>query len=826
MKHYLHYSLRALFLLLAVFLSLPMLAVEVEIGGINYELVAKTKQATVISKSSVKKYSGDIVIPESVKYSGITCSVTSIGEGAFRNCSDLTSVTIPNSVTSIGERAFEDCEGLTSVHISDLAAWCNIEFGTWDSNPLACAYNGNATKLYLNGEEVKDLTIPNSVTSIGNYAFNNYSNLTSVAIPNSVTSIGEAAFEDCEGMTSLTIGSGVTSIGSLAFSYCTSLTSVTIPNSVTSVGEEAFSGCEGLISLTIGSGVTSIEPGAFTECTSLTSVTIPNSVTSIKEVAFGYCEGLTSVTIGSGVTSIGEEAFVGCTSLTSVTIPNSVTSIGEGTFQNCSSLTSLTIPNSVTSIEDRTFYECASLTSMAIPNSVTSIGGEAFYGCDNLTSVIIPNSVTSIGFSAFSECYDLNSVHISDLAAWCNIEFGTYDSNPLSCAYNGNATKLYLNGEEVKDLIIPNSVTSIGNYAFHDYTSLTSVTIPNSVTSIGVEAFYNCEGLTSLTIPNSVTSIGEGAFEGCSSLTSLTIPNSVTSIGEGAFHGCGGLTSLTIPNSVTSIGAHTFAGCRSLTSVVIPNSVTYIGMFAFDGCSGLTSVTIPNSVTSIDNWAFGYCENLLDVYCYAEDVPSVGVDVFEDSPIINCNLHVPAASIESYKAKEPWSGFGKIIGLSDIPKLEKCATPFVIYANGKLSLSCQTEGAEFVTKIASEDINTFNSAEIELNATYNIEVFASKVNYENSDTVNVALVWVENGKVGEESGVINVEAAPVLIQANGGNLTINGVAKGCEIVVYTLNGTEVARATATEGSTTINTGLQSGTVAIVRLGNKSMKIKI
>ena len=679
MKHYSHYSLRALFLLLAVFLSLPMLAVEVEIGGIYYELVAKTKQATVISKSRGKKYSGDIVIPESVKYSGITCSVTSIGEGAFRNCSDLTSVTIPNSVTSIGEDAFYECEGLTSVtigsgvtsigeeafywcrgltsvHISDIAAWCNIEF---ESNPLYYAYH-----LYLNGEEVKDLIIPNSVTSIGKDAF---------------------------------------------------------------------------------------------EC----------------------CEGLTSVTI----------------------------------------------PNSVTSIEDRTFFECASLTSMAIPNSVTSIGEEAFYGCDNLTSVIIPNSVTSIGFSAFSECYDLNSVHISDLAAWCNIEFGTCDSNPLAGTYP-NEAKLFLNGEEVKDLTIPNSVTSIGNYAFYYYRNLTSVTIPNSVTSIGVEAFYNCEGLTSLTIPNSVTSIGEGAFEGCSSLTSLTIPNSVTSIGEGAFHGCGGLTSLTIPNSVTSIGAHTFAGCRSLTSVVIPNSVTYIGMFAFDGCSGLTSVTIPNSVTSIDNWAFSYCENLLDVYCYAEDVPSVGEDIFEDSPIINCNLHVPAASIESYKAKEPWSGFGKIIGLSDIPKLEKCATPFVIYADGKLSLSCQTEGTEFVTKIASEDINTFNSAEIELNATYNIEVFATKVNYENSDTVNVALVWVENGKVGEESGVINVEAAPVLIQVNGGNLTINGVAKGCEIVVYTLNGTEVARATATEGSTTINTGLQSGTVAIVKLGNKSVKIKI
>lgn len=263
-----------------------------------------------------------------------------------------------------------------------------------------------------------------------------------------------------------------------------------------------------------------------------------------------------------------------------------------------------------------------------------------------------------------------------------------------------------------------------------------------------------------------------------------------------------------------------------MASVTIGNSVTRIGQIAFYGCSGLTSVIIGNGVKNIGQSAFAECEELHDVYCYAEEMPTTSGDAFNGSYIEYANLHVPDASIKSYKTKVPWKGFGKIIGLSDIPKLEKCATPFVTYTEGKLSLSCQTEGAEFVTKIASEDINTFNSAEIELNATYNIEVFASKANYENSDTVNVALVWVENGKVGEESGVISVEAAPVLIQANGGNLTINGVAKGCEIVVYTLNGAEVTRATATEGCTTINTGLQSGTVAIVKLGNKSVKIKI
>ena len=212
MKHYLPNSLRALFLSLAVLLSLPVLAVEID--GINYELNAEARQATVIKKSS-GAYSGEVVIPESVKYYGTAYSVTSIGESAFYycsfltsvtipnsvtsivesafyKCSRLTSVTIPNSVTSIGDRAFYDCSFLTSVYISDIAAWCKIDFENDDSNPLSYAHH-----LYLNGEEVKDLVIPNSVTSIGNYAFYYCKFLTSVTIGNSVTSIGYCAFEDC-----------------------------------------------------------------------------------------------------------------------------------------------------------------------------------------------------------------------------------------------------------------------------------------------------------------------------------------------------------------------------------------------------------------------------------------------------------------------------------------------------------------------------------------------------------------------------------------------------------------------------------------------------
>ena len=408
---------------------------------------------------------------------------------------------------------------------------------------------------------------------------------------------------------------------------------------------------------------------------------------------------------------------------------------------------------------------------------------------------------------------------------------------PESVVYEGTAYSVTSIGNNafagcsgLTSVTIPNSVTSIGDAAFCGCSGLTSVTIPNSVTSIGGEAFYKCSGLTSVTIPNSVTSIGEEAFRECSGLTSVTIGNSVTSIGDYAFYRCSGLTSVTIGNSVTSIGYAAFAWCSGLTSVTIPNSVTSIGNYAFEYCSGLTSVTIGNGVTSIGSWAFRDCPDLLDVYCYAENEPYAYSNAFEGSYPEYATLHVPAASIESYKVKTPWRSFGKIVGLSgeepEVPEVEKCATPVVSYADGKLSMACETEEAVFVTKIVALDHSTFYDAEVELSATYNIEVYASKANFENSDTISVALVWVENGDVSEETGVICVEAAPVLIQGNGGVLNISGVAKDTEIVVYTVSGTEVARATATEGTTTINTGLQSGTIAIIKFGNKSVKIKI
>ncbi len=424
-----------------------------------------------------------------------------------------------------------------------------------------------------------DVTIPSkingkSVTSIGDYAFDGCSSLTSVTIPNSVTSIGNYAFLNCSSLTSVTIPSSVTSIGNGAFSRCSSLTGITIPSSVTSIGGSAFFGCSSLTSITIPSSVTSIENSAFSHCSSLTSITIPSSVTSIGNYAFYGCSSLTSVTIPNGVTSIENSAFSGCSSLTSVTIPNGVTSIGEWAFDNCSSLTGITIPSSVTSIGRWAFSDCSSLTSVTIPSSVTSIGWDAFNGCTSLTSITIPSSVTSIGNGAFYNCSSLTSIVVDNN----NSEYSSADG----ILYNKDKTKLICcpGGKKTANNI-PSSVTSIGDWAFSGCSSLTSVNIPSSVTSIGDSAFYNCSSLTSITIPSSVTSIGDSAFYDCSSLTSITIPSSVTSIGSSAFENCSSLTSITIPSSVTSIGWDAFSGCSSLTSVTIPDSVTSIGGRAF-----------------------------------------------------------------------------------------------------------------------------------------------------------------------------------------------------------------------------------------------------
>jgi len=502
----------------------------------------------------------------------ISNSVISIERDAFSGCSDLTTIIIPPSVARIDNKAFMYCRSLTSINVEE-----NNQYYVSDSGLL---YNKDKSILNVcpcgkSGEVV----IPDSVTTIMEYAFFGCSDLTNVMIPNSVSSIGDAAFAGCSG-----------------------LTNVTIPNCVTSIKDTVFSGCSELTSILIPNGVISIENNAFEYCSSLTSITIPDSVTSIGNYAFCHCSSLTSVTIPDSVTTIGQYTFSDCEKLTDITLSDYTTSIKSNTFFNCSNLTNITIPNSVISIDNNAFSGCSGIKSLTIPNSVIRIGSGAFSGCSGLTSITIPDSVTSIAEAPFQNCTALKSITLG--ASIPIISKGILtDCNPNNVSIRGGV---------------------IGANAFSGNSSITNLELGNAVTSIGNEAFRNCINITSISIPDSVINIERNAFSGCSGLTSVYMSNGVTSIGDYAFSGCIGLERLVIPTSVTSIGIGAFDDCASISSVTIPESVTVINDYAFRGNFNLAKVCIQGFEVTLGKWVFPstatiYCYEYSDVDAYSAD---------------------------------------------------------------------------------------------------------------------------------------------------------------------------------------------------------------
>lgn len=414
---------------------------------------------------------------------------------------------------------------------------------------------------------------------------------------------------------------------------------------------------------------------------------------------YQYKKTLKKAVFETGLTHIGNCAFMSCEALTSVDIPNSLTSIGDLAFSACSGLTNVTIPNSVASIGRQSFKSCSGLKSIYIPNTLTSIGNEAFQGCNKLNSIIVASENTV--FDSRDNCNAIIETSTNTLILGC---MGT--TIPATIMKIGDSS---FSSTHITSISIPNSVTSIGDYAFSSCEYLSLITFPNSVTHIGDNAFSYCNQLKSITFPNSITSIGYYAFKNCYRLESVFIPSSLTEIGFGAFMECANLNSIvidasnpvydsrdncnaivetstntllmasketTIPETITKIGNNAFDGYSNYTSISIPNSVKSIGGGAFAYCRGLTSIIIPNSITSIGSYAFQGCNSLCDVYCMATEIPDTNYgNQFQGVNLNNASLYVPVGCKNKYSSVEPWKSFGNIeeiafdagCDLSDLP---------------------------------------------------------------------------------------------------------------------------------------------------------------
>lgn len=603
--------------------------------------------------------------------------LTSVAASAFRNCSNLTSVTIPENVTSIGSQAFSGSSSLTSVEskIQDPFTFCSNAFSGISSNCMLIVPN-ETRDAYIAAEWTENVFKGGIVeTSSLAIAFADF-NVKALCVANwdtnddgelskaeaaAVTNLGEV-FKDNKTIlffNELQYFTRLTSINEHAFDYCSNLTSVTIPETVTSINQYAFSDCSGLTSITIPEGVTCIGYRAFDRCRGLTSITIPNNVTTIEAYAFLGCSGLTSLTIGNSVANIcdrrsgisSNDVFLGCSSLTSIIVDSDNTIYDSR--NNCNAI-----------IETATNTLIVGCMNTVIPESVTDIGDEAFQGSDGLTSIIVPNSVVKIGGNPFGGCDGLTSIIVDNGNP-------IYDSRNNCNAIIETATNTLIAG--CMNTTIPESVTKIGDNAFTGCSGLTDITIPEGVTSIGYGALSGTSWLRNQ--PDGVVYAGNVAYgyKGNRPSGTLTFKDGTLGITEQAFQYCDGLTSITIPNSVKNIGVRAFSGCRNLSSVIIGSGVTEIGRDAFEGtawynnqpgglvyagnvaykykgtmpsgteiilnegtlgiagaafqnCTGLTSIIVPNSVVSFGDEAFDNC-NMTSINI-PEGVTKIGYSVF------------------------------------------------------------------------------------------------------------------------------------------------------------------------------------------------------
>ena len=521
-----------------------------------------------------------------------------------------------------------------------------------DGKATITKYNGNSTSLVIPS------TLDGyTVVAIGKDVFKNNTRLRMVVFPDTVTKIGNYAFYGCTNLSSITFGDGLVELGTKSFYGCTSLTAISLPDSVTRISYGAFDKCTRLANVKLSQNLEQLDGRAFSGCDALTSITIPKKVaTSYKaDISdYGYTGGrgafngnanLKSVTFEEGSTVIAGNLLANCPGIETIVIPDSVTEIGEYAFYHCINLKDVKLSSALTTINTRAFNDCIALPEVEIPDSVVKISYGAFDGCTALADVKLSHNLVQLDGRAFSGCDALTSITIpKKVATSYKADISDYGYTGGRGAFNGNANLKSVTFEEgstviagnllancpgIETIVIPDSVTEIGEYAFYHCINLKDVKLSSALTTINTQAFNDCSSLLAITVPDSVTSMGSAVFANCTSLADVTLPNTRQIIMSRTFESCSSLEKIVLPETVTRIQENAFENCTALKEIVWSKALTTIDANAFLNCDALVEVSIPATVTSMGNHVFRDCDALTTVVI-PDSVTSMGTNVFYD----------------------------------------------------------------------------------------------------------------------------------------------------------------------------------------------------
>ena len=758
----------------------------------------------------------------------IPSDITEIKQYAFHGCNSITSINIPSSVTAIGEGAFRGCDKLKNVYISDLLSWLSVDFKSY-GNPCC-----NGAALYLNGGELKNITIPSDFTEIKPYAFDGCSSLTSINIPTSVTAIGDDAFRGCQNLENITIPNSVTSIGNYTFSSCNSLSgTLSLPETIISIGRNAFNGTSYAVCHVKASTPPTITSNTFGSA--IKFVIVPDNSTdsySSAEVWSDYKilaenqDRIIDVTVstpGMLASDIVNQAEIAPKNVTKLVVHGS---INETDFKvmksNMTSCYAIDLSNAdCTEIPNEAFRDKDYLMEFKLPNKCVTIGAYAFSGCTALSSIEFPSNLKTINYNAFESCDKLH-----------------------------------------QDIVFPASLSVLNPNAFKGCKNITSVDFSKtSLVFIGGASFYKCTALQSITLAGSIKTIDKSAFEGCTNLSKIKIgrPSSLESINEYAFKNCSNLPGLNLSEcqNLTSIQYSAFDGCSSIKNLKLSgcSKVTSIGSYAFNGCSSMVTINLPASLTYVGSYAFQNCTALKNITVPCVTPPAAGAGAFNGVDNNTCALSMPTQSYIDYLTAEHWGAFVEMRKWIEVTEVNGAKDTYgndmghIYFSRGNVSASGNQEakaepyvltstaalGVTGIDAVTDDGMSLYVQANDVVSFAFVPEAGCTleRVYYGGTDVTNQVVNGVFTTPAvsaqttirvefsdGSSTGIEQATQVPFRVYIDGGRIKIEGLKAHTPIQLYTIDGQRVY-----QGTDTLITPPARG-IYMVRAAGHTVKIAI